>query len=162
MKNFSAKRFSLICAFAASALLLGGGCSDDDTEPAIGSKGGSSQVFVASEAGTRTIQVRANSPWQVRLTPDTKTWVTIDGADNGEMNGSFTVNYRTNNSLPRKGTLLVSSGTQQVIDTVYLMQYGTTPLLQFTRESKQYSAVGCLDSIALDTNIPLSKKIYWA
>lgn len=162
MKNFSAKRFSLICAFAASALLLGGGCSDDDTEPAIGSKGGSSQVYVASEAGTRTIQVRANSPWQVRLTPDTKTWVTIDGADNGEMNGSFTVNYRTNNSLPRKGTLLVSSGTQQVIDTVYLMQYGTTPLLQFTRESKQYSAVGCLDSIALDTNIPLSKKIYWA
>lgn len=26
MKKFYTKRFSLICAFAASALLLGGGC----------------------------------------------------------------------------------------------------------------------------------------
>ena len=38
MKKFYTKRFSLICAFAASALLLGGGCSEDETEPAIGSK----------------------------------------------------------------------------------------------------------------------------
>ena len=37
MKKFYTKRFSLICAFAASALLLGGGCSEDETEPAIGS-----------------------------------------------------------------------------------------------------------------------------
>lgn len=27
MKNFGTKRFSLICAFAASALLLGGGAA---------------------------------------------------------------------------------------------------------------------------------------
>ena len=41
MKKFYTKRFSLICAFAASALLLGGGCSEDETEPAIGSKSSS-------------------------------------------------------------------------------------------------------------------------
>ena len=41
------------------------------------------------------------------------------------------------------------------------MQYGTAPVLQFTKGSAQYSAVGTLDSIAIDTNIPLSKKIYW-
>ena len=55
MKKFYTKRFSLICAFAASALLLGGGCSEDETEPAIGSKGVSSEVFVSSDAGSRTI-----------------------------------------------------------------------------------------------------------
>lgn len=32
MKKFYTKRFSLICAFAASALLLGGGCSEDETD----------------------------------------------------------------------------------------------------------------------------------
>ena len=38
MKKFYTKRFSLICAFAASALLLGGGgCRVEETEPAIGS-----------------------------------------------------------------------------------------------------------------------------
>jgi len=162
MKNFGTKRFSLICAFAASALLLGGGCSDDDTEPVIGSKGVSSAVYVASDAGSRTIKVEANGPWQVRLTPDTKLWASVDGADNGETGGSFTVNYRTNNTLPRKGTILVSSGRQQVIDTVYLMQYGTTPLLEFKYIGKQYSSVETIDSVAIDTNIPLSKKIYWS
>lgn len=162
MKNFGTKRFSLICAFAASALLLGGGCSDDDTEPVIGSKGVSSAVYVASDAGSRTIKVEANGPWQVRLTPDTKLWASVDGADNGETGGSFTVNYRTNNTLPRKGTILVSSGRQQVIDTVYLMQYGTAPLLEFRKISAQYSAVSTIDSVAIDTNIPLSKKIYWS
>ena len=101
MKNFGTKRFSLICAFAASALLLGGGCSDDDTEPVIGSKGVSSAVYVASDAGSRTIKVEANGPWQVRLTPDTKLWASVDGADNGETGGSFTVNYRTNNKIGR-------------------------------------------------------------
>ena len=50
-EKFYTKRFSLICAFAASALLLGGGCSEDETEPAIGSKGVSSEVFVSSDAG---------------------------------------------------------------------------------------------------------------
>ena len=38
MKKFYTKRFSLICAFAASALLLGGGCSEDETEPGISSR----------------------------------------------------------------------------------------------------------------------------
>ena len=92
----------------------------------------------------------------------TKLWASVDGADNGETGGSFTVNYRTNNTLPRKGTILVSSGRQQVIDTVYLMQYGTTPLLEFRKISAQYSAVSTIDSVAIDTNIPLSKKIYWS
>ena len=161
MKRFYTKRFSLICAFAASALLLGGGCSEDETEPVIGSKGVSSEVFVSSDAGTRTIKVETTGPWQARLTPETKLWVSVDGADSGETGGSFTLNYRTNNSLPRKGTILVSSARQQVIDTIYLMQYGTAPVLQFTKGSAQYSAVGTLDSIAIDTNIPLSKKIYW-
>ena len=159
MKNFGIKRFSLTCACAASALLFGGGCSEDDTEPVIGSKGASSAVYVASDAGTRTIKVEPNGQWQVRLTPETKLWVSVDGADSGETDGSFTVNYRTNNTLPRKGTILVSSGRQQVIDTVYLMQYGTAPLLQFMMEEAQNSAIGALDSNALDNNIPLSKNI---
>ena len=133
MKNFFTKRFSPICALAVSVLLLGGGgCSDDDTEPVVGSKGGSRTLYVASDAGSRTVQVKANSAWQVRLTPDTRLWVSIDGADSGEMDGAFTVSYKTNNTLPRKGTVLIASGTQQTIDTVYLMQYGTAPLLQFS------------------------------
>lgn len=163
MKNFGIKRFSLTCAFAASALLFGGGCSEDDTEPVIGSKGASSAVYVASDAGTRTIKVEANGPWQVRLTPETKLWVSVDGADNGETGGSFTVNYRNNNTLPRKGTILVSSGRQQVIDTVYLMQYGTAPLLQFMKEEMAFSSVGTTGTVEIDTNIPISKfqKIYY-
>lgn len=161
MKRFYTKRFSLICAFAASALLLGGGCSEDETEPVIGSKGVSSEVFVSSDAGTRTIKVETTGPWQARLTPETKLWVSVDGADSGETGGSFTLNYRTNNSLPRKGTILVSSARQQVIDTIYLMQYGTAPVLAFLSEGKKYSSVEKIDSIAIDTNIPLSKKIYW-
>ena len=74
MKKFYTKRFSLICAFAASALLLGGGCSEDETEPAIGSKGVSSEVFVSSDAGSRTIKVETSGPWQARLTPETRLW----------------------------------------------------------------------------------------
>lgn len=84
MKKFYTKRFSLICAFAASALLLGGGCSEDETEPAIGSKGVSSEVFVSSDAGSRTIKVETSGPWQARLTPETRLWVSVDGADSGE------------------------------------------------------------------------------
>lgn len=83
------------------------------------------------------------------------------GADSGETGGSLNLNYRTNNSLPRKGTILVSSARQQVVDTIYLMQYGTTPLLEFKYIGKQYSSVSTIDSVAIDTNIPLSKKIYW-
>ena len=161
MKKFYTKRFSLICAFAASALLLGGGCSEDETEPAIGSKGVSSEVFVSSDAGSRTIKVETSGPWQARLTPETRLWVSVDGADSGETGGSLNLNYRTNNSLPRKGTILVSSARQQVVDTIYLMQYGTTPLLEFKYIGKQYSSVSTIDSVAIDTNIPLSKKIYW-
>lgn len=161
MKKFYTKRFSLICAFAASALLLGGGCSEDETEPAIGSKGVSSEVFVSSDAGSRTIKVETSGPWQARLTPETRLWVSVDGADSGETGGSLNLNYRTNNSLPRKGTILVSSARQQVVDTIYLMQYGTTPLLEFKYIGKQYSSVETIDSVAIDTNIPLSKKIYW-
>lgn len=117
MKNFFTKRFSPICALAVSVLLLGGGgCSDDDTEPVVGSKGGSRTLYVASDAGSRTVQVKANSAWQVRLTPDTRLWVSIDGADSGEMDGAFTVSYKTNNTLPRKGTVLIASGTQQTIE----------------------------------------------
>ncbi|WP_368148720.1 DUF5689 domain-containing protein [Alistipes senegalensis] len=158
MKNFFTKRFSPICALAVSVLLLGGGgCSDDDTEPVVGSKGGSRTLYVASDAGSRTVQVKANSAWQVRLTPDTRLWVSIDGADSGEMDGAFTVSYKTNNTLPRKGTVLIASGTQQTIDTVYLMQYGTAPLLQFSDGDRQFSSVGTIDSIAIDTNIPISK-----
>ena len=41
------------------------------------------------------------------------------------------------------------------------MQYGTTPLLEFKYIGKQYSSVSTIDSVAIDTNIPLSKKIYW-
>lgn len=159
MKKFYTKRFSLICAFAASALLLGGGCSEDETEPAIGSKGVSSEVFVSSDAGSRTIKVETSGPWQARLTPETRLWVSVDGADSGETGGSLNLNYRTNNSLPRKGTILVSSARQQVVDTIYLMQYGTTPLLEFKYIGKQYSSVETIDSVAIDTNIPLSKKI---
>ena len=161
MKKFYTKRFSLICAFAASALLLGGGCSEDETEPAISSKGVSSEVFVSSDAGSRTIKVETSGPWQARLTPETRLWVSVDGADSGETGGSLNLNYRTNNSLPRKGTILVSSARQQVVDTIYLMQYGTTPLLEFKYIGKQYSSVSTIDSVAIDTNIPLSKKIYW-
>ena len=158
MKNFFTKRFSPICALAVSVLLLGGGgCSDDDTEPVVGSKGGSRTLYVASDAGSRTVRVKANSAWQVRLTPDTRLWVSIDGADSGEMDGAFTVSYKTNNTLPRKGTVLIASGTQQAIDTVYLMQYGTAPLLQFSDGDRQFSSVGTIDSIAIDTNIPISK-----
>ena len=135
----------------------GGGCSDDDTEPVVGSKGGSRTLYVASDAGSRTVRVKANSAWQVRLTPDTRLWVSIDGADSGEMDGAFTVSYKTNNTLPRKGTVLIASGTQQAIDTVYLMQYGTAPLLQFSDGDRQFSSVGTIDSIAIDTNIPISK-----
>ena len=160
MKKFYTKRFSLICAFAASALLLGGGCSEDETEPAIGSKGVSSEVFVSSDAGSRTIKVETSGPWQARLTPETRLWVSVDGADSGETGGLLNLNYRTNNSLPRKGTILVSSARQQVVDTIYLMQYGTTPLLEFKYIGKQYSSVSTIDSVAIDTNIPLSKKIY--
>ena len=93
----------------------------------------------------------------MRLTPDTRLWVSIDGADSGEMDGAFTVSYKTNNTLPRKGTVLIASGTQQTIDTVYLMQYGTAPLLQFSDGDRQFSSVGTIDSIAIDTNIPISK-----
>ena len=93
----------------------------------------------------------------MRLTPDTRLWVSIDGADSGEMDGAFTVSYKTNNTLPRKGTVLIASGTQQAIDTVYLMQYGTAPLLQFSDGDRQFSSVGTIDSIAIDTNIPISK-----
>ena len=158
MKNFFTKRFSPICALAVSVLLLGGGgCSDNDTEPVVGSKGGSRTLYVASDAGSRTVRVKANSAWQVRLTPDTRLWVSIDGADSGEMDGAFTVSYKTNNTLPRKGTVLIASGTQQAIDTVYLMQYGTAPLLQFSDGDRQFSSVGTIDSIAIDTNIPISK-----
>ena len=89
------KRFSPICALAVSVLLLGrGGCSDDDTELVVGSKGGSRTLYVASDAGSRTVRVKANSAWQVRLTPDTRLWVSIDGADSGEMDGAFTVGYK--------------------------------------------------------------------
>ena len=42
MKKFYTKRFCLICGFAASAVLLGGGCREDESEPAICSKGVSS------------------------------------------------------------------------------------------------------------------------
>lgn len=158
MKKFYTKRFSLICAFAASALLLGGGCSEDETEPAIGSKGVSSEVFVSSDAGSRTIKVETSGPWQARLTPETRLWVSVDGADSGETGGSLNLNYRTNNSLPRKGTILVSSARQQVVDTIYLMQYGTTPLLEFKYIGKQYSSVSTIDSVAIDTNIPPDPK----
>lgn len=158
MKKFYTKRFSLICAFAASALLLGGGCSEDETEPAIGSKGVSSEVFVSSDAGSRTIKVETSGPWQARLTPETRLWVSVDGADSGETGGSLNLNYRTNNSLPRKGTILVSSARQQVVDTIYLMQYGTTPLLEFKYIGKQYSSVSTIDSVAIDTNIPLPNR----
>ena len=161
MKKFYTNRYSMICAFAASALLLGGGCSEDETEPAIGSKGVSSEVFVSSDAGSRTIKVETSGPWQARLTPETRLWVSVDGADSGETGGSLNLNYRTNNSLPRKGTILVSSARQQVVDTIYLMQYGTTPLLEFKYIGKQYSSVSTIDSVTIDTNIPLSKKIYW-
>ena len=103
----------------------------------------------------------SSGPWQARLTPETRLWVSVDGADSGETGGSLNLNYRTNNSLPRKGTILVSSARQQVVDTIYLMQYGTTPLLEFKYIGKQYSSVSTIDSVAIDTNIPLSKKIYW-
>ena len=69
MKKFYTKRFSLICAFAASALLLGGGCSEDETEPAIGSKGVSSEVFVSSDAGSRTIKVETSGPCLLYTSP---------------------------------------------------------------------------------------------
>lgn len=162
MKKFYTRHSGPICTFALTALLLGGGCSKDETEPAIGSKGAGSELFVSSDAGSRTIKVATSGAWQVRLTPETRRWVAVDGADSGETGGSFTLNYRTNNSLPRKGTVLVSSARQQVVDTIYLKQYGTTPLLEFRHAGKQYSAVGSLDSVAIDTNIPLSKKIDWS
>ena len=66
-----------------------------------------------------------------------------------------------NDEQNSKGTILVSSARQQVVDTIYLMQYGTTPLLEFKYIGKQYSSVSTIDSVAIDTNIPLSKKIYW-
>ena len=53
MKKFYTKRFSLICAFAASALLLGGGCSEDETEPAIGSAAKSSSPATQAPAPSR-------------------------------------------------------------------------------------------------------------
>ena len=147
----------MICAFTVSGLMLGGGCNEDDTEPVIGSKGRSSSVYVASDAGSRSIKVQANGPWEVRLAPDTKLWASVEGAESGEENGSFTVAYKSNNNLPRKGTIFVSSGAQQVIDTVYLMQYGVTPLCQLLDESYTFSAVAATGSSRMDTNIPLSR-----
>ncbi|MEG1699767.1 MAG: DUF5689 domain-containing protein [Alistipes sp.] len=155
MKNFSTKHIRLFCALLSTAfLLIGGGCSDDQTDPTTGARGVSSSVYLTAETGTRSIQVEANSAWQVRLAPDTKLWVSIDGADSGFENGSFTVTYKSNNDFPRKGTILVSSATAQVVDTVYLMQSGITPLCQLPDKDFACSSVGAADSVRLDTNVP--------
>lgn len=155
MKNFSTNPQSLLVGvLMLSALMFGSGCTQDDVEPTIGATGTSKALYVSSEAGSRTIRVSSNSPWQVRLTAETRDWVAFDGPDAGDGIGSFTVTYRTNDGFPRKGTLLVESGSRQVIDTVYLMQYGTTPLLQFTNHELAYASVSSSSECPIDTNIP--------
>lgn len=156
MKNISTNHILLAGALALAALLCGNGCSKDDTEPVIGSKGTSKSVYVSSEAGSQTIRVESDSPWQVRLTSETREWVSVGESDTGGGNtsGSFDVNYRTNDGFPRRGTILVESGSRQVIDTVYLMQYGTTPLLQFLDKEYTYSSVSATGECRIDTNIP--------
>ncbi len=153
MKNYKIMPSVLIWVFAITALLCGGGCTEDETEPEIGIKGTSRAVYIASESGMRTIKIESNSAWTLRLSPDTKSWAAIEGAESGEQAGSVAIRYKTNNSFPRKGTLLVASGAQQVIDTIYLMQYGSEPLLQVLDADYTFSSVSDSGSCRIDTNI---------
>ena len=149
-------RYNLCLRTAAlAALLLGSGCTKDEVDLVVGEKGTSQSVYLSSKAGTETVRIESDSPWKVYLSPETRTWASIENSDSGVGNGSFAVSYRTNDGFPRRGTVLVESESRRVIDTVYLMQYGVTPLLELLETQIEQSSVSTTTECRVDTNIPL-------
>lgn len=133
-------------------LTLWCGCGKDDAAEPVGSCG-NREVLLGIDKGVRTIRVAAGDSWSASVSPDSK-WIWIDGPDSGQGEGRITVGYKANGVFPRMAALVISSGSLR--DTIFLKQYGKTPVLEFVTAETEVAGIEGRKELAITTNLPLS------
>ena len=145
---------SLLCIACTSLALYS--CTREKIVSEEGIFGNTSAVIINTEGGTKTVDIFSDGNWNASLSNETRTWVSITGPESGNGNGSVSLKYKPNTSLPRVGTMYVASDSRATIDTVLLKQPGITPALTFTSGRLSFSNVGSSLPAELDTNIPVA------
>ena len=133
-------------------------CEKEAEVPAAGTFGKCISVTLPAEKGNTVVNVNSDGKWFASLSPSTKDWASIEGAESGNGNGTVTVSYKENNGMPRKGALYISSSSKAIIDTVFLKQYGTSAFFEIAADTLRYTCVASEIETMFDTNIPASGK----
>jgi len=136
----------ILCCFTA--------CNKDEISI---DNSGNAVVFLDTESGTKQIDIKTNSSWSLELDTETQTFVSIKSNATGTGNATIELHHTQNNSFNRMGRMFIRVSGKQIVDTVYLKQYGIAPVLEFMEKS--YSALSFTESPVVDflTNIPVSK-----
>ena len=128
-------------------------CKDEES-PEVVTAGESSVITLPADAGSREVEITAAGAWSVERDSLTRQWINIEGK-RGEGNGSFRLVWRNNEAFPRVGKLVVKLANRLKADTLYVRQYGISPIVEFASATGDtVPSGGRAVQVAFRTNIP--------
>jgi len=147
-------RYRFFLFFAGIMMFCFTACSQDDLTI---SNSGNAIVYFDTESGTKQINLETNSFWSVALDAEAQKFITIKSDASGTGNAAIEVYHTQNNSFNRMGKMFIHVSGDQIVDTVFLKQYGNAAIIEFMEKSD--SVLSFAESPVLDfiTNVPVSK-----